>query len=99
MCAARHLACSGTSRLASWRRRYFFLLFFLPAVAFLLVALAVFLGDFLAGLEADFLPALAVFVLDDERPPLKILSQLSEYCLVAPTRTTLMVVVGPFYLF
>jgi hypothetical protein len=75
-------------------RLYYLRLLFLTAGRFLpadlLAALAAFLGDFLAGLALDFLPALAVLVLDDERPPLKILSQLSEYCFVAPTRTTLM---------
>jgi hypothetical protein len=56
--------------------------FFPPDFA---AALATFLGDFLLGLDfaTDFLP-------DDDRPLLKMFSQLSEYCLFAPTRTTLM---------
>jgi hypothetical protein len=56
---------------------------FLP-VAFL-AAFAVFLGDFFALFFADFL------VWDELLPPEKIVSQLSEYCFVAPTRTTLIV--------
>ena len=56
---------------------------FLPAA--FLATLAVFLGDFFAL----FLPA---FFVDDELlPPEKMLSQLSEYCFVAPMRTTLIV--------
>jgi hypothetical protein len=43
-----------------------------------------FFGDFLAAFDADF------FVADFRLPPLKMLSQLSEYCFVAPTRTMLM---------
>jgi hypothetical protein len=46
-----------------------------------------FLGDFFF---ADFLTGFAAFDLAVERPPLKILSQFSEYCFVAPMRTTLM---------
>jgi hypothetical protein len=54
---------------------------FLAATFF--AALAVFLGDLRAGLAA-------VFFFDDEPLPLeKIVSQLSEYCFVAPMRTTL----------
>jgi hypothetical protein len=46
-------------------------------------ALAVFLAGFRPGLAA-------AFVADENRlPPEKMFSQLSEYCLVAPTRTTL----------
>ena len=63
-------------RTCRYFRRAFFAAFF------------AFLGDFffaeaLAGFAADFLDV-------DERPPLKMFSQLSEYCLLAPTRTTLM---------
>jgi hypothetical protein len=54
---------------------------FLPAV--FEAAFTAFLGDFFAGLVADFFAAA-------ERPPLKMFSQLSEYCFVAPMRTTLM---------
>ena len=71
--------------------RYLPLLFFFPLATFfaagLLAVLAAFLGDFFAGLTADFL--------EDDAPPEKILSQLSEYCLVAPTRRTLMVALDP----
>jgi hypothetical protein len=50
---------------------------------------AFFLAELRAGLTADL-------ALDDERlPPEKMLSQLSEYCFVAPTRTTLMAVQFP----
>jgi hypothetical protein len=51
-----------------------------------------FFADFLAFLgDFFFADALTGFAFDlaVERPPLKILSQLSEYCFVAPTRTTL----------
>lgn len=55
---------------------------FLPAAV--LAVLAVFFGDFFALF-------LSVFFVDDEPlPPEKIFSQLSEYCFVAPMRTTLM---------
>jgi len=47
------------------------------------VFFAAFLGDFLAAFAADFW-------VDDDRLPLKMFSQLSEYRLVAPRRTTLM---------
>ena len=50
-----------------------------------LAALAVFLGDLRAGLPAVF------FFNDDPLPLEKIVSQLSEYCFVAPIRTTLIV--------
>jgi hypothetical protein len=75
------------------RETCYLLLRFPPAASFLPAAFfatfAVFLGDFFAL----FLPA---FLVDDELlPPEKILSQLSEYCLVAPTRTTLMAQVAP----
>jgi hypothetical protein len=46
--------------------------------------LALFLGDFRAGFAADFLAA------DLRLPPPKMVSQLSEYCFVAPMRTMLM---------
>jgi hypothetical protein len=55
----------------------------LPAA--FLAAFAAFLGDFFA----PFLPPL--FVDDELFPPEKIVSQLSEYCFVAPMRTTLIV--------
>jgi hypothetical protein len=55
----------------------------LPAA--FLAALAVFLGDFFALF-------FAVFLVDDEPlPSEKMVSQLSEYCFVAPMRTTLIV--------
>jgi hypothetical protein len=67
----------------------YFRLRFAPAGRFLpaafLAALAVFLDDFFALF-------LTAFVVDDELlPPEKIVSQLSEYCFVAPMRTTLIV--------
>jgi hypothetical protein len=69
-------------------RRNYLPLRFLLAGRFLIAALrdgfAAFLGDFLAGLAADFFE-------DVGRLPPKMFSQLSEYCLVAPMRTTLMV--------
>jgi hypothetical protein len=49
-------------------------------------ALALFFGDFRAGLAAKFVAAAR------RVPPPKMLSQLSEYCFVAPTRTMLIVV-------
>jgi hypothetical protein len=56
---------------------------FLPAA--FLAALAVFFGDFFALF-------LLTFLVDDELlPPEKMVSQLSEYCFVAPMRTTLIV--------
>jgi hypothetical protein len=52
-----------------------------------------FLADFLAFLGAfffaDFLTGFAAFDVAVERPPLKMFSQFSEYCFVAPMRTTL----------
>jgi hypothetical protein len=53
---------------------------FLPTA--FLATFADFLADFRVGLTAFFL-------VDEPLPPEKMLSQLSEYCFVAPTRTTL----------
>ena len=68
---------------------HYFPLRFLAAGRFLRADLGVFLGDFFARLAADFLPFFVLVETVVDRPPLKILSQLSEYCFVAPTRTTL----------
>jgi len=72
----RLLASSGTP--ASYLR-----LPFLPAA--FLAALAVFFGDFFALFLSAF------FGVDELLPPEKMVSQLSEYCFVAPMRTTLIV--------
>ena len=65
---------------------YYYLRFFAPR--FLGADFFAALADFLALLRAG----LAVLVFDAEpRLPEKMLSQLSEYCFVAPTRTTLTV--------
>jgi hypothetical protein len=60
--------------------------FLAPAFAALL---ALFFGEFLAGLAAD------VLTVDRRLLPPKMVSQLSEYCLVAPMRVTLMVNEAP----
>ena len=84
---AREPGCSG-------ERCYFRLLLFFAAGFFffpadLALAFAAFLGDFFTALPA-------AFFFDDELLPLeKMFSQFSEYCLVAPMRTTLIVTVGP----
>lgn len=77
----------ATSEASTLRSPYYLRLPFLPAgpffAAFFAAGLAAFLGDFFAGFESAFFEVLAL-------PPLKILSQLSEYFLLVPTRTTLM---------
>lgn len=67
----------------------YFRLRFDPLEAFLP---ADFFAD-LAAFFADFRAGLAAFFLFDDEPflPEKMFSQLSEYCFVAPMRTTLIV--------
>jgi hypothetical protein len=73
----------ATERFAAARAGYF-------RRAFLAVFFSIFfLGDFFFADAAAGLAA--VFFFDDELlPPEKMFSQLSEYCFVAPMRTTLM---------
>lgn len=86
--AGRTRARERVSAACQVAARYFFF-FFLGAAFFVEAFLAAFLGDFFAVLVADFFDDFLVAA--ELLPPLKILSQLSEYFLLVPTRTTLIV--------